>query len=157
MPATAALLLALFAVRGPEVLRGRTTNHEEYQWARRWLGGLPPSCRIAYVGFAGRRNLFLPTYVVSPPLGVDAIARLDGREAIDMQAVLGEVGCTYYVRSSLCSSAEGRPVCADVERQLALDPVARASFAAVPSNRGLPYDREVVEVVVAKVVGYGAP
>ena len=154
VPAAAAALLALFARRAPDVLQGRTTDHEEYRWARGWLAGMPPSCRVAYVAFAGRRNLFLPTYAASPPLAVDAIARMDGREPLDAQAVLGPVGCTYYLRTSLCSSAEGRPVCEDVERQLVLDPVARASFAAVPSNRWLSYDREVVEAVVARVVGY---
>jgi hypothetical protein len=116
---------------------------------------MPPSCRITYVGFAGRRNLFLPTYMVLPMLAVDQIARLDGREPIDARVILGPVGCTFYARTSLCSSAEGRPVCADFERQLALEPVERASFPAAPSNRDLPYDRDVVESVISRVVGYG--
>ena len=157
VPAAAAVMVALFALRAPALLRGRTTDHEEYRWARAWLQHFPPGCRLAYVAFAGRRNLFLPTYMVSPPLAVDAIARLDGREAIDAQAALGPLGCTYYARTSLCSSAEGRPVCADVERQLALEPVTGASFAAAPSNGWLPYDRAVVESVMERVVEYAEP
>jgi hypothetical protein len=155
VPAAAIALLALFARRAPGALAGRTTDHEEYRWARRWLRDLPPSCRVAYVAFAGRRNLFLPTYATSPPLAADAALRLDGREPIDARLVLGEPRCTYYVRTSLCTSAEGRPVCADVERQLVLEPVTRASFAAVPSNKWLVYDREGVESVVSRVVGIG--
>jgi hypothetical protein len=155
-PLATASLLALFAWRAPRLLAGRTTDHQEYYWARGELAALPPSCRVAYVAFADIRNLFLPTYVVSPPLAPSSIARLDGRAPIDAREAIGSLGCTYYVHSSLCSSRQGRPVCDDVERQLVLEPVARASFNALPSNDGLPYDRPVVESAVSRVVRYAS-
>src|SRR6185312_5941993 len=128
------VLAAAFARRAPRVLEGRTTDHMEYHWAKRWLRGLPPTCRVTYVALAARRNLFLPTYVTNPPLPVDRAIRIDGREPVDARMILGEPRCTFYVHTSLCSTPEGRPVCADVERQLTLEPVERASFPAVPSN-----------------------
>jgi hypothetical protein len=153
LPTAAVALLTLFVLRAPAALEGRTTDHLEYRWARDWLRHrLPPSCRVAYVAFAGHRNLFLPTYVASPPLPPEALLRLDGREPIDARLVLGEPRCTLYVRSSLCSSEEGRPVCDALERQLVLEPVERVTFPAVPSNGWLPYDRDPVEVEVARVV-----
>ncbi len=155
MPAATLALLALLAAQAPAVVVARTTDHEEYRWTRRWLRTLPRACRVAYVATAGYRNLFLPAYAASPPLGPDAALRLDGRDPIDARLNLGEPRCTYYVRTSLCTSAEGRPVCADVERQLLLEPVARASFAAAPSYTGLPYDRDIVESVISRVVGVG--
>ena len=153
LPAAATILAALLTLRGPTLLQGRTTDDREYQWARRWLRELPPSCGVAYVAFAGKRNLFLPTYVASPSLPAEAIARLDGREAVDVKLALSAARCTYYVRTSLCTSVEGRPVCDAVERQLVLEPIARASFSAFPSNVWLPYDRDTVDSVVSRVVG----
>ncbi len=137
-------------------LSRRTTEHEEYFWARRWLASeLPSGCRVTYVAFAGRRNLFLPTYA-SSSLSPREIARLDARDSVDVRAALGALACGYYVRTSLCSSAEGRPACDAVEHQLALTPVARASFTAVASNKWLPYDRDPVESVISRIDGYVA-
>ncbi len=153
VPAGAALVAALFAWRAPAIVEARTTDHEEYLWARRWLRDLPPSCNLVYVSVAERRVLFLPTYVTTPPLTSESARRLDGREPIHVRDVLGEPRCTFYVHTSLCESAQGRPVCADVERQLTLEPVARASFAAAPSSPYLPYDRDRVESVISRVVG----
>jgi len=151
--AAAAVMLALFAWKAP-ILRERTTDHDEYRWARGWLATFPPSCRIAYVAVAGRRNLFLPTYVAPPTLTRDAILRLDGRAPIDARLTFGGVDCLYYAHTSLCSTLEGRPVCDDVERQLVTEPSHRAAFAAAPSNDELPYDRERVESVVSRVMRY---
>ena len=150
VPAAATILAGLLALQGPAILQGRTTDAEEYRWARQWLRELPSSCRLAYVALAGRRNLFLPTYLASPTL---TIARLNGREPIDAPLTLGSPRCTYYVHTSLCTSAEGRPVCDSLERQLVLEPVARASFSASPSSDSLPYDQEAVESTVSRVVG----
>jgi len=155
-PLAAVALLALFARSAPRVFRGHTTDQEEYDWARQELARLPPSCRIAYVAFAGRRNLFLPTYLLEAT-GPAAALRLDGRAPIDVSFALGPVGCAYYARTSLCTSVEGRDVCADVERQLVLEPVASASFPAVPSNQMMPYDRDRVESALLRIAGYAKP
>jgi hypothetical protein len=57
----------------------------------------------------------------------------------------------YYVRTSLCSSAEGRPACEAIESRMELVPVSRASFPARPSSPLLAYDSDPVETVIARV------
>ncbi len=59
--------------------------------------------------------------------------------------------CVVYVRSSLCSSPEGRPLCDAAEAQLPLTPLARTALPAVPSRSGLTYDRDPVEVGLSRV------
>jgi hypothetical protein len=149
VPVAAAAVAFLAWRASPGAFSPPTTDDQEYRWARSWLQGLPRGCRVTYVGIAGRRNAFLPTYASSPP--ADA-RRLDGRQPIRMRDVLGDVGCTFYVRTSLCSTPEGRSACDGVERQLHLDPLARASLAAVPSSLYLPYDQPRLEVLAARVL-----
>ena len=76
---------------------------------------------------------------------------MDPREPHTIEDGLAPTACVYYVHTSLCSSAEGRPVCDAVERRLGLVHIARASFPARPSNEGLPYDRDPVETVLERV------
>lgn len=67
------------------------------------------------------------------------------------------MGCTYYVRTSLCSTVEGGPFCDEVERYLDLDPVVRATFPAIEDHLETGYDaaakRTGVEVVVSRITG----
>jgi hypothetical protein len=62
------------------------------------------------------------------------------------------VRCTYYVRTSLCSTDEGRAACEEVERELELEPVTRASFPAVADNLYSGFDTDPIETVVSRVV-----
>jgi len=68
-------------------------------------------------------------------------------------AALGETPCIHYVRTSLCASPHGRSACEAVERDLALEPGARARFPAAPSYDSLGYDGDEVEVVISRVIG----
>jgi len=143
--------LAVLVAWAPRVLAGRTTQHLEYRWTRAWLSALPAECRTIHVAFAGRRNLFLPTYVASPR-PQSAFVLIDSNHPTDVRQAIGPRRCTYYVHTSLCSTGDGRPVCAEVERSLDLEPVARASYPAIADNGRTDYDTDPVETVISRVV-----
>jgi hypothetical protein len=137
-------LLAMLAFAAHN-LRRRTTDQLEYSWLRPHLDALPAGCRVSWVERAGMRVLALAEYRVATVAGGPRAMR-PATSAEDLPT-----GCVRYYRSSLCSSADGRPVCDAVERPLRLAPVASASFPALPSNLGLPYDRASVEVSLWQV------
>lgn len=142
--ATAAAWLAVV----PAWLRARTTDQLEYRWVRATLAELGPDCRVIYLASADKRALALPTYVGSPPRSAVAV---NLGEPQTVEAALEPAPCRYYVRTSLCSSAEGRPLCDALESRFRLVPTARATHPAVPSSRFFPYDRPGVETVVFRV------
>ncbi|MDX2166791.1 MAG: hypothetical protein SF182_06995 [Deltaproteobacteria bacterium] len=127
----------------------RTTEQSEHAFLREVLAELPPGCTIAAVGRAGKRVWAIPAY-----LNQRGVA-----EELAAGASLGEVSarsaCLVYVRSSLCSSAEGRAACDAVERDVPLARVASRVFAAAPSDLDLPYDVPQVEVSVFRGGGAG--
>ena len=144
----AALLLALAWIRlGLPVVAARTTDHLEYRWLRHQLAALPPQCRVIYLASADKRGIALPTYVGTPPRS--AVAMLP-REPHTIEAALAPAACRYYVRTSLCASEQGRPACAAIEQRLSLEPLAQASFPALPSSPFFAYDRDPVETVIAR-------
>jgi len=55
------------------------------------------------------------------------------------------------VRSSLCSTSEGRPECDAIESRLTLVPVARASFVGARGEETFAHDSDFVETAVARV------
>ncbi len=60
---------------------------------------------------------------------------MDPRRPSTIEAALAPAPCLYYVHSSLCSTAEGRPECEAIERRLTLVPIARASFRRRTGDR----------------------
>jgi hypothetical protein len=145
---SAVVALCAWLWLGLPIIGGRTTDHLEYRWLREQLAQVPPDCRIIHIATADKRAMALPTYV---GLRSRTAIAMDPREPHTVEDGLAPAGCVYYVHTSLCSSADGRPVCDAIERRLLLVPVARASFPARPSNEGLPYDRDPVETVLARV------
>ncbi len=142
--AAALLLVAHHAWRPP-----RTTDHAEYLWLAQQLEALEPGCLVAHVERAGDRMLMLPAYrVPGARRELAGVVRLPGDWT---PADLARERCVVYVRSSLCSSPEGRPLCDAAEAQLPLTPLARTALPAVPSRAGLTYDRDPVEVVLSRV------
>ncbi|EYF02731.1 Hypothetical protein CAP_6621 [Chondromyces apiculatus DSM 436] len=133
--AAAALAIAVtWRLREP-----RTTDAQEYHWTRQALAHVPPECRVLYVGIAGRRNEFLPTFVV-PNRAPGASIRLDTRRPNLLGDVLGDApGCVRYVRVALCGSAEGAPGCDAIERQLDLHLLERRDHTSVESYRGFSF------------------
>jgi hypothetical protein len=152
VPLALGLVLVWMRVGWP-IVAERTPDHLEYRWVREELRRLPSECRVVHLGFAGERALLLPTYV---PASRPAVA-IDSRQPRTLEAALAPAPCVYYVHSSLCSTPEGRPQCEAIERRLALDPVASASFP--PSREfGAPvHDTDTVETVIARVERVLAP
>jgi hypothetical protein len=102
---------------------------------------------VVHLASAGHRVLTLPTYVgESRP----AVA-MDLRQARTVDAALSPAACLYYVHSSLCSTTEGRPACAAIERRLTLAPIARASFARAREFETFSHDSDPVETLIARV------
>jgi len=133
---------------GLPIITARTTDHDEYRWLREQLTRVPASCRVIYVSSAARRGIVLPAYV--RPSSAAAVA-MHPHEPHTIEEGLAPAACLYYVRTSLCASADGRPACAGLEDRLALAPIARESFPARPSSTFLEYDQDPVEVVLARV------
>lgn len=132
------------AVVGGAVVPARTTDHHEYRWLRPRLAALPDGCYVAHLSKAGMRALYLPVYPPHHALSLDAGATI-------APALLAGGRCVAYVHGSICTSVAGRPACEAIERQLALDVVARTTLPAAPSSFLEPYDRDAVECWVARV------
>ena len=126
-------------------LRHRNTEQLEYTWIRSLLLELPEGARVAYVARGKDRVMTLPEHLVpgwscgttSGLLVVDGDALLRGLHPSTPR---------YYYRSSLCSTAEARPICDRVERGAKLTPVASTTLPARPTMKSTPYDRETIEV-----------
>jgi hypothetical protein len=146
VPGATVLVLAWMRFGWP-VIAGRTTDHLEYRWVREQLGRLPPECRVVHLAFAGRRMLMLPTYVDPARTAV----AMDLRQPRTIEAALAPAVCLYYVHSSLCSTADGRPECDAIERRLTLVPIARASFAGPRELETFGHDSDTIETVIARV------
>ena len=90
-----------------------------------------------------------PTTPATPRDGPET--RLDlrtgDRDVADVRLAPG----SFYYRSSLCSTDEGRPVCDAIERAHALELVVRHELPARPSMIGMRYDRDVVTVALYRV------
>jgi hypothetical protein len=151
--AAAALVVAWLGLGWP-IVAGRTTEHLEYRWVREELLRLPPECRVVHLAFAGRRVLLLPTYVGPARTAV----AMRAREAHTAEAAFAPGECVYYVRSSLCSTVEGRPECDAIERRLTLRPIARASFPETTGEREtFGHDGDAVETTIARVEAVAEP
>jgi len=132
---------------GLPIISARTTEHLEYRWVREQLGRLPPACRVIHLAAAGKRVLILPTYVGQSR---EAVA-MDLRRPWTIEAALSPASCLYYVHSSLCSTADGRPECEAIERRLTLVPIARASFPVTREVETFSHDGDTVETMIARV------
>lgn len=149
--AAAAAVVAAFAVQAERHLWTPNTEQLEYRFLQQALGDMPPECLLTAVSRTGNRVWEIPGHLLPRRPGQRTGARRAIEQASDLRAIRGG-GCVLYIHSSLCSSAEGRPVCEAVERDVQLEPVARRVFPAEPSFVWLPYDRPEVEVAIHRVV-----
>ncbi|MGH7788314.1 MAG: hypothetical protein ACRERC_15705, partial [Candidatus Binatia bacterium] len=145
----AAIVAALLAWTWP-ALSHPTTDQLEYRFLQSALRQMPPECGLAAVTVVGKRVWAIPGYLLpwspAPPARYLKLERPS-----DLTDAIVSNGCLLYVRSSLCSSDAARGLCESVERAVAREPLAGASFPAVPSVGDLPYDRPQVDVVVFRV------
>ena len=128
-------------------ISGRTTEQAEYEFLReRFSSDVPPGCRLAHVSRAGLRVLEIPDFVA---VGTSA-ASLSNPE--DLGFSMHPDSCVFLVRTSICTSAEGRALCAAIEERSAdRELVARTILPAIPSHDELVYDEPEVEVVIWRV------
>lgn len=147
--AAACVAIAVVWIRfGLPIILGRTTDHLEYRWVREQLRQVPAECRVIYLASVPQRHLVLPTYV--RPSTAPVVA-MDVRQPHTIDEAVSAAPCVYYVHTSLCSSPEGRLACEAIESRLALVPLSRAGFPARPSRDFIPYDRDTVETIIARV------
>jgi hypothetical protein len=129
--------LALWvAGRRPLVAVPEDTTRLERRELAAWLGSLPADCRVVHVAFVPGDDLLLPTYAAPHP-EPRRFLRLDARGTLDVPRALGEVGCSYYVHTSLCATPAGAEACAAAQRQLVLEsaPVFERWLPALPRGR----------------------
>jgi hypothetical protein len=131
MPVAVAVAVAVAAVG----LRWRAhttipTDAEEQAWAQRWREGVPGGASLVYLSRAEERIVMLP------------LARGRWRvQGINLQQepLLPQLYAgSFYYRSSLCSTPEGRPACEALERGASLEVVEEQEFPAVASLPWLP-------------------
>jgi hypothetical protein len=126
------------------------TDAQEQELALRWRSSLPTSSRVAYVERIGRRVLTLPIYDDAPDISpTPLVLRMDGM--IEDLARVGQE--TFYVRTSLCSTREGRDFCTQLEGRYRLTPVHEVELPAIPSMVGLGYDGPTVRTGLYRVSG----
>ena len=126
------------------------TDARELALMLRWRASIPVSARVGYIERIGDRILVLPFYHDGPGTGPRPLVLREHAFVED----LGRYGPeTYYVRTSLCSTPEGRQYCDAFERRYALVPVHQASLPAIPSMVGFRYDRSTVAVGLYRVAG----
>ncbi len=135
------LVAVVFAVARPFIL-ARTTEALEYAWLREELPTLPPGCAVRYVSRATPRVMRLPDYLPGP-----SVRALEEGEPLDASGS----SCTLYARTSLCSGAEGRPVCEAATSGVALRLLASRRFPAAPSYDALGYLEGTVESAIFAV------
>lgn len=148
-----AALIALsglgFAARHHASLTAMPTDAMELRTLVAWRDRLPARSTVMSLWRAGDHLLAFPLYPSFDPLGRRLLTLDERHPAHD---VVGG-GSVYYYRSSVCTTAQGRPLCDAIERRFSLEPVRSATFPARWSLRHLDYDRPRVSVGLYRVRG----
>ncbi len=135
-----AVPLAVLGLAGLRPARAIPADAREAELLRRHRATLPSSSRVCFVSRADRRVTALPLF---DPRGPRLVA---------LEPAAAAAACTHYVRTSLCSSPEGREACARVARALTLRLVDELTLPAIPSLPWLPYDVPTITVSLHEVV-----
>lgn len=118
------------------------TDARELAFALEWRETLPTDAEVAALQRVGDRVLTLPLFPGRTAAGV-ALSRE------------GEAHFTranrFYVRTSLCATPEGAPLCLAFESTHTLRPLSRRTFEARASLPWLPVGPRPIEVVVFTV------
>lgn len=148
-----AALIALgglgFAARHRASLTMMPTDALELRALVTWRSLLPAGSTVVVPWRAGDHLLAFPLYPSFDPLG-RRLLTLDARHPVPDVAGSANI---YYYRSSICTTAQGRPLCDAFERQVSLEPVRSATFPARWSLLHLGYDRSRVLVGLYRVRG----
>ena len=125
-----------------------TTEQQEYRWLRPILLAQPSGCELRWLHRAERRWMSLPWHLLPDAAEPHRLGDGWAWDGLDR--------CVLYMRSSLCSSQDGRAECDALERQAVLQEVARTTLSARASYADLPYDVQEVEVVLFRALGPSA-
>jgi hypothetical protein len=148
LAAAAALTAAALAL---PAVRHRTTDQLETDWLSVQFAALAEGCRVVTVEHADRRRAYLPTYrVPGPPRPALDITTLG-----DPRAALAGLPCAVWVHPAICSTPEGRPLCAAAESSLRLSPLAATTLPAAPSYLELPYDTDPIPIALSRILPAG--
>jgi hypothetical protein len=126
------------------------TDALEQSWAMSWRGTLPEGTQLVYLRRAGDRIVMLPLYSRGP---VQAVG-LESARGLTLPRL--RAGTTYY-RSSLCSTPEGSPACAEMERGVDLEVMAEREFPAIASQPWAPLSAGPIKVGLYRVRAGLAP
>lgn len=140
---------ALSAWRAWPAARRAPTDALEQGAALAWRRGLPAG-RVAYLERAGKRIVTLPFYPRGASVGPAPLELQVGGPDEDL---LSGGGPQFYVRTSLCSTPEGRAFCERVEGRYRMTLLHEATLPPVPSMTYLPYDVPRVRVALYRVDG----
>lgn len=140
-----AIATLLFFVSGWSTLRDRTTEQLEYSFFRDAFSSWPSGCRVIHVGRVEKRIVALPEYAI-PSSTPTLRSVLSVTSPSEVKPLLQPGTCLRYAHTSLCTSPEGRPLCAAVENEMHLVPLAEKDFPAKPSHVTSTYDRDIVHV-----------
>lgn len=147
--AVLALALLVFVLKQKTWLR-LPTDVLEQRRVLGWRGAITPGSALFWVERAERRVLALPVYANARSRVSPLPVRLDQPfPVLDVE----HGRSTFYYRSSLCSTPEGRPLCDQIEQDYALTPVAQAELPSVPSMVGLDYASPTVRIGLYRVAG----
>jgi hypothetical protein len=144
-PAVAAVLAA-FAIAAayefPRVSR-LPTDVLEAEWVRTLRRDVPEGASFLYLERVAQRVDHLPLYTLGA-----AERRVLGISASDVALAARMRGEDVYYRSSLCSTTEGRDVCARIESMFDLHEMASKELPALGSMQHLDYDVPSVRVAL---------
>ena len=126
------------------------TDALEASWVTSFKASLPAGATVSYLGRVGDRIDELPLYNPLPWSAAEPTA-VPLRDAVTLLASGSDA---YYVRTTLCFTPEGAPVCAALERTAVLEPVQSRSLPARPSMRDFSYLGETVPVGLFRVRGH---
>jgi hypothetical protein len=146
--------VVLFFVAGWSTIHDRTTEQREYSFFRNAFSSLPNGCRVIHVPRVEKQIVLLPEYAISSSTN-DQRNVIGVSSPSEVRSLLRPGVCLRYARTSICSSAQGRPVCAAIENEMNLVPLLQQDFPAKPSHIMFTYDRDIVNVGLFDVV-FGA-
>ncbi len=120
------------------------TDSLEQSWTMSWRGRLQEGTRIVYLRRAGDRILVLPLYS-------DGQVLATGLETVPGRGLPQLGPGTVYYRSSLCSTPEGGPACAELEQDADMEILQERELPAVASQPWAPLGTAPIKVGLYRV------
>lgn len=143
-------LFSIIAITHRHLWLQRPTDSLTASRALSWRDRLPYGASIAWVERVGHRVEILPFYRYYSPLGLEPIPLRQSQDLTNLHRAGRQ---TYYFRSALCSTTDGRPLCTAIEHRYILTPIATATLPAVPSMVLLNYASSTVSVGLYRITG----